>query len=534
MTLDLLDLLSSAPEQVPDLETILVHRDYFGLTTASDLQRAICRILDGKSLLELAHCAPVINALGGAEACALLPNILPKQLLLLAGIRSGKSLLAAACITRAALTCDVSKLGPGEIPRAAIVSLTRDTAQPTWDHVYGRIMASPKLSKLLIGKPKADSLLIKHPSGRPVEITVVAGAKAAGTLVARWLAGVVFDEAPRMAGQDDAVINLNDQLTGIQGRLLPGAQVIMSGSPWAPFGPAWDLFDKHWGKPSKNLCVIRARGPDMNPIVWTTETCSELKERDPDAYRVDVDCEFMDPESGLLALHELEPLRRQSNIPQTPLAGHYYSAAIDPATRGNAWTLIVIERSRLGAIRVVLNQQWVGTSAKPLSPSDVFAELSSVLAPYNIYNLHTDQWAADSLVEIAAQHNLWLVSHNVTDKLKLEMFNHLRALVHDKKLELPNDLVLLRDLASVKKKVTATGVTIHLPQQGSGRHCDYAPALALALMHPPREPDPERPVFEDEQARIMAELKEQARRQVAQQVSVANKQLGRNLRWGKS
>lgn len=530
--IDLLDLLSQ-PEQVPDLETILVHRDYFGLTTASDLQRAICRILDGKPLLELAHCAPVINALGGVEAAALLPNVLPKQLLLLAGIRSGKSLLAAACIVRAALTCDVSKLGPGEIPRAAIVSLTRDTAQPTWDHVYGRIVASPKLSKLIIGKPKADSLLLRHPSGRPVEITVVAGAKAAGTLVARWLAGVIFDEAPRMAGQDDAVINLNDQLTGIQGRLLPGAQVIMSGSPWAPFGPAWDLFDKKWSKPDKNLVVIRARGPDMNPVVWTSDVCAELKDRDPDAYRVDVDCEFMDPESGLLGLSDLESCRRDGPPVLPPKSGHYYTAAIDPATRGNAWTLAVLERQRSGVLAVALAKQWTGSQSQPLSPSDTLKEISQILSAYSVTNLHTDQWAADSLVEIAAQHNLWLVSHNVTDKLKLEMFNHLRALIHDKKLELPNDLVLLRDLASVKKKVTATGVTIHLPQQGSGRHCDYAPALALALMHPPREPEAELPNFPDEQARVMAELKEQARKQVAAQVSAANKQLGRNLRWGK-
>ena len=41
--------------------------------------------------------------------------------------------------------------------------------------------------------------------------------------------------------------------------------------------------------------------------------------------------------------------------------------------------------------------------------------------------------------------------------------------------------MLLRDLASVRRRVTQAGLTYHLPKTPDGRHADYVPALALAL-----------------------------------------------------
>ena len=64
-------------------------------------------------------------------------------------------------------------------------------------HIVGRMMASPLLSKLILETPTADTLMVKHPSGRPVEIKVVAASKAGSSLVARWSAG--GDEVPEGA-----------------------------------------------------------------------------------------------------------------------------------------------------------------------------------------------------------------------------------------------------------------------------------------------------------------------------------------------
>ena len=515
---------------VPPLEEMLCSDEYFGLTTASPLQRAICRLIDGVALAELASDPTVIDALGGVEAVAAY-EVAPfpiATLVILAGVRCGKSLIAAAATTRAALVCDMMRVRRGEPPpRASIVSTSKDTAAPTWQHVQGHIENSPKLRARLVGDPKATgSLMLRHASGALVEVAVVAGARGASTLVARWSAGVVFDESPRMVGQDEGVVNLDEARKFIAARMLPGAPIILSGSPHAPFGPVYDLVQKHFGKPSRSVTVVRAKGFQMSPLIWTPEACEALRLSDPDAYRVDVCTEFLDPEAGLFSTSELESCITLEGD-QPPRAGHYYAAAIDPATRGNAWTLVVGEKARNGNARVVLARQWQGSVSAPLSPKKTFAEIAELLKPYGISTMHTDGWAADALIEHASDTGLWLVSHAITDKLKLEYYTHVGALVADRRIELPRNRDLIRDLSSVRKRTTQTGVSIHLPLNAAGRHCDYAPAVALMLQHLGATPDSEDSI---EAARAASELtpeRQAAMREAAARIAANNAA----LRW---
>jgi hypothetical protein len=530
------DLFTRPPRHdVPTLETLLCEPEWFGLTTASPVQRAICRVSDGLPVGELATDPDVIAAFGGEQAVAALPRTRCAELVLLAAIRCGKSLICAAAGVRAALSCDVSICGPGDVPRVSIVSLDKNTALQTWNHVRGRIEKSPKLSAMLIGKPTAFALKLRHPSGIPIEICVVAGSRAAGTLVARWSAGVILDEAPRMLGEEDGVVNIDHARAAVAGRLLPGAQVFMPGSPWAPFGPVYDLYDKHFGKPSPHLVVVHATGPQMNPFVWTPAACEELKQRKPDAYETDCMARFLDPESGLFASWELEECRRDGPLEQPARTGRYYSAAIDPATRGNAWALVILEccgPRADGAMcySVALAKQWVGSTSKPLSPQEVFGEMAAIMKPYGLTTAYTDQWAADALVELAAHSGLWLTPETVMGPLKLEMMMTLRGHVANRTIDLPPLLTLMRDLASVKKKVTQTGVQIVYPQTGDGRHCDFAPAVGLALRHPPRIPDadplPQPGTYERAILDAMA-AKEAARLEVEKRNRKASQRWGR-------
>jgi hypothetical protein len=42
--------------------------------------------------------------------------------------------------------------------------------------------------------------------------------QAGGSLVAHWSAGVIFDEAPRMSGSDNAIVNLDDAQARVRAR----------------------------------------------------------------------------------------------------------------------------------------------------------------------------------------------------------------------------------------------------------------------------------------------------------------------------
>ena len=497
---------------------MLCSPSYFGLTTISPLQRAICRAADGLPLGDLEDDPDVVDAFGGPDAVALLPSTRPAELVLLAGIRCGKSLLSAAAAVRMALGCDVSTLTAGDIPRVSVLSLSIDTARAIWSHVVGHIEASSALRALLVQAPTADRLLIRHPTGRSIEVKVVAGSRAAGSLVARWSAGALLDEAPRMVGSEDGVVNIDDARQALIGRLLPGAQMFMIGSPWAPFGPVYDLVEEYAGKPSADLVVVRAPAFAMNPRHWTPERCSALRATNLDAYNVDVLCQFMDPVQGLFTLPELQGITRAAPLELAPSSRHSYAAAMDPATRGNGWALVIT--TNLGKVdgrdrySVVLCRQWIGSKSEPLSPRAVLAEIADILRPYGIQSVMTDQWSIDPLRDIAGQCGLGLIEITISRGVKFELYDGLKKRVVDRTIELSPDPVLVRDLSSVRKVVTGDGIRIDVPESSDGRHADYASALVLALSRTVRVPEDEQPTEEAAMRAEMARMREDARRAV--------------------
>lgn len=498
------------------LETLLTSPKAFGLTTATPLQRAICRISDGEALGHLWDIAEVRRALGGARP----PERAPEVLVILAAIRSAKTLIAAAKTVQASQNIDLTlgkldgrlvPIGVGDEIRMPLLSIDKDRAGQAFSHVRNNVMAAPKLRRLLIGEPKAESLMLRHPTGRPIEVAVSAMSKAGATLVARWLAGAVFDEAPRMVGSDDGEKSLDEAMAASAGRILQGGQTLLIGSPWAPFGPVYELVQKHFGNPTAQVVVVRAPGPDMNPVYWTDERCEKLKLLNPQAYRTDVLGEFTDPEEAMFSSEEIE-LCTRAGPERVPFEkGHNYVAAMDPATRGNAWTLVILEcqgASILGGFqtryRVVHARQWQGNRASPLSPAAILGEVAADVHSYGLDQVWTDQYAIDALNDLAAPKQLGLLAHDWNASNRLKAAESVNVLLRERVLELPSNPQLRTDLLQCRKRVTQNGVTLVLPKTGDGRHCDYVPSLSLVCTYLPEPPDPPAPVVDEDLERARA------------------------------
>ena len=447
----------------------------FGLETATPLQRAYCRVVQGVPLGDLAHDPDVLEAMGNVEGVG---N--PSEVLFLSGIRTGKSLLAAVTATYASQHANLDGIRPGEIPRYSIVSLSLDLARVVFGHLVGSIDANPMLKSLMLEEPTADSLLLQHPSGKPVEIKVVAGSRAGASLAARWSIGATFDEAPRMLGSDDAIINLDDARANLIGRLRPGAQITLIGSPWAPYGPVYRLVTEHWRKPTQRLVVIRAPAHKVNPQWWTEARCKALRTSDPEAYAVDVEAQFRAPETSLLGTTEVEDAATIPHTGEPPNQMQSYVAAMDPATRGNAWTLTIGTRNR-DKFRVVLAKQWIGNRSEPLSMRATLSEAADILAPYRVKHVYSDRYGLDLLRDAALPYGISIQTREWSPKEHVDAYLKVRELVREKRLTFPNDPYLKADLQRIVLRTTQTGSVIHLPITSDGRHCDYAPTLPLLL-----------------------------------------------------
>lgn len=471
-----------------NLETLLTHEQGFRLTKATPLQRAICRARTGVPLDELATREDVIEAMGGIPAINALQQlhgVAPTIVVLLAAIRSAKSIIEAATAFRATQVCDLSGIREDEVPRYSIISIDKDKARAILDHLTGALQSSPLLRATMIGNPKSESVFVRHPSGRPVEIMVSAGRRAGGSLVARWSIGFSYDEAPRGQGQSDGVVNLPDALTAVRGRLLPGAQIGLPGSPWAPRGPIHDMFVDRFGRPGADLLFMIAKGPDMNPSWFTPERCAKLAAEDPRAHRTDVLALFADPEDSLLSSIDVQLCTRKAPLHLNPVPGMEYVATLDPATRKNAWTLVVLCQPKAGHLKVAFHHQWMGSKSAPLRPRVVFGEIAQMLAPYGVTDVWSDQASFDALRDIAAEVGLSLFLDDFSESNWRTIARELEQLVSEHMLELPPDAAMRSDLLGMMKKLTRLSWTIWLPTTNDGRHGDYAPAVCLAVKHAP-------------------------------------------------
>ncbi len=468
-----------------DPELLLTDPAGFGLRTATPVQRACSWLFASKPIPDrLWEHADVQEAFGGTRPFAT-ADWECDEFGILSGVRGAKTTLAAVGAVYATQNIELST-GPGahmlhgEVPRVSVVSERSDLAEVAYGYIRGAVLASPALRDLLVGDPNSDSLLLRHPSGRPIEVCVVAGSRAGASLVARWSAGVIFDEAPRMASESDSVVNLKDMVNAVRSRMLDGAFIAYVGSPYGNVGYVYELFQQNWEKAAPKVFFVRCQGPKMNPVWWTEERCADLKKKDPDAYKTDVLAEFRDPESALYSSVSVDAAMARQELSIPPEEGKRYTAAIDPGTRGNAWTFGLAETEDNVRFRVVHIQQWIGSSAVPLKPSEVFAEMRPLLEAYGCSgSVKSDQWSIDALRELALLQGIGLSALTITSSNKTKLYESIKVRLNAGLLSLPPDPVLRNDLLSVKKRLTADGFKIILPETADGRHCDYAALLAL-------------------------------------------------------
>jgi len=247
-------------------------------------------------------------------------------------------------------------------------------------------------------------------------------------------------------------------------------------------GPVFDRVENYWGKPSSRLIVIRGRGDKLNPFWWTPERIVEIK-NDPDkfTYITDFLAEFADIGEAMFTQSLLASISRPNADPIDYEFGHDYVAAMDPATRNNAWTLLVGDRKGRKH-RVVYARQWQGTSAEPLRPREVLKEITEILSRYRLDYCYTDQWSGDAMRDLGLEMGLYLSVEDWTQQNKVEAFQSLKVGMEEGLIELPNDTMLLKDLRLTRREGTARGqVSIQFVKTPDGRHCDYSPPLAKLM-----------------------------------------------------
>lgn len=477
-------------------------------------QRAMARVVDNRPLGSLCFLPEVREAFGIDD---LLPDddrLITTLFELISGVRTGKSQMSAAKCISATQTVNLDHLSHGEIARIPLVSRNKDLAQVNMNHILGNMENSPRLKKLLLQGGDSETILVRHPSGRTVEIKVTAGARAGATLIGRWLASCVFDEAPRMAAQDDGVVNLRDQLRAIRGRMVPGAVIMLIGSPDAPRGVAYDFFVEHFSKPSPACVVAVPHASTMNPSWWTPENIEALRKNDYEAYLTDVCGKFVDISGSIYSEDLIDECTRKFGTELPPEDGYHYVGAMDPATRKNSWTFGVFTKNPQGKIIQVFAREWKPGKGEKLSPKAVLTEVLPVYKMYRLQGLISDQHSFDAMEDIAYDLGINLIEHRWKKVNKDEKYFNLETRLKQGQVELAPHPEIKGDLSHVIRIGTPNGgYRVELLKNGKGRHADWAPVLALGVSEflTPPNLDEEEEDPRDEQEKLEDEMHEAER-----------------------
>jgi hypothetical protein len=477
------------------LENFLTSEWGANLTTATNVQRAACRVIDGTPLGNLKHDPAVIEAFGGE-----LPRFdgAPDVFIPLWAIRGAKSMICsgnAIVLSQKPITIP---LKPGDSVRVPIVSTELDTAKATFQHLSGVMNSTPYLRSLII-KETADTIIVRHPTGLQVEIKVVALSRAGSSLVGRWMPGVIFDEAPRMGSDAEFVRSLKESFRAVRGRILPGGTIMMPGSPYKPVGMIFEMFERYFGHPSKDCVVMKATGPNVNPGWYTPEFCEKFERVDPKLYRRDVLAEFDDADDSLFSYRSVESAMKAT----PPKRRSAFAATLFPASHRAAWTLVALETWQDTAGRDT------HSVALARETSDVdWKQLAKDLAPFKLDSVQVPVGTSPSMLDDAERAGVLLIPEELEKGDLLEQCREMQTLLDSGRLFLPQDKLLRGDLIRAQRLATPDGnARVSFPEDEEGRRCDFAPLLARALKCASPPPDLVGPEEDDEEreCRIMNE-----------------------------
>ena len=478
------------------LESIL--RGPGDIPNPSPAQVAICRAADGLPVsLDDAASRTLFGRVvdGGAR---------PSSVLLVAGVRGGKSRIAACAAVQAALGADLSRASRFEEVRVVVLAPRKSLALLTFRQVLGVLQGMPGR---IVGDPSGGRVVVRRDDGRQVSI-VVAAASAYGTNVrSGWLAGLLLDEAAFFGDSDDGyAVNVEDIVNAASTRLLGPLWVITS--PNGPKGWVRETFDAHRGDgPSCEACggpctwlVAYAPTLVLNPT-FDQRVIDRLRARDADAAAREFDAAWVDADAQWIPT---DWIRRAQVLPgdvPRDKASTYY-ATMDPATRGNAWTLEIGRLDKAGKLELSATREWVGTKEAPLSPAAVLGEVADLCRAYDCaHRVWSHQAAFDALQDLARQVGVTLSEHQwAAGQARVGVYQYLRELFGADRVAIPAHTGVAADLGNVRRRVTHQGTTIALPVTVDGRHCDHAPSLAMLaqlLRYGALPADPTQPVDED-------------------------------------
>ena len=432
------------------------------------------------------------------------PELARKVVAAVCGARSGKTRLGALSLLYLALTVDVSALAPGESAFGIIVAPDLRLASQAMSYVRGAVASRQELAAAVVSESELR-IVLRRDKRRTVTIEALPASGGGAATRGRNFVGAMLDEACFFRDKSYSV-NDEDIYRSIAPRVLTGGLTLIQSTPWGKSGLLWHTHQQNFGAPTSAL-VAHAATSLMRSDANLLERVVIERARDPENARREFDAEFLDSDTQFLSSADVDACTRDdAELPPMQRAEHV--ACIDPASRANAFTLVVGRLDFDGLLVVSLAREWRPGAGSPLDLRAVVREVAAEVRRYGCDTVISDQWSGDALAALFDDCGVALQQQTLAGLDAAEAWQRLRTSLSTHALSLPRNAQLRADLCGVRRRVSSGGgVSFALPSTPDGRHADYAPALLRLSVTAKRLA---RPVDEDA-ARAERERRRRAR-----------------------
>jgi hypothetical protein len=311
-----------------------------------------------------------------------------RELIVIAGRRSGKDSIASAISTTTAIADYSPYLRPGERATVACLAVDREQSRIVHRYIAGYFQTVPLLQPL-VARETDDGIELTN------DVEIVVATNSFRSVRGRTIACAIFDEASFWRSDEAANPDFETYNAIMPGMVtLPGAILVIITTAYRRAGLAYTKWQAHYGQTDDDVLVVYGPSRQFNPLLPQSIIDAALA-RDPEAAAAEWLSEWRSDLSDFLDA-ALIAAAVDPGITVRPYASRNgYVAFADPSGgRGDSFTAAVAHREHDNVVLDALYER-----RPPFNPTEVVAEIAEFIRGYNLSSITGDRYAANWVTE---------------------------------------------------------------------------------------------------------------------------------------
>jgi hypothetical protein len=423
-----------------------------------------------RAILKAAYCEPLTDselalfrAVAGDRG---LPRRPVKELIVIAGRRSGKDSVASAIATAASCIDYRPNLRPGERASVLCLAVDREQARIVHRYIAGYFREIPLLKPLLL-REDDESLLLAN------NVEIVIATNSFRSVRGRTIACAILDEAAFWRDEDFANPDTEVYNAIRPGMVtLPNAILVLITTAYRKSGLAYNKYVQYFGKDDDDVLVVYGPSTLFNPSL-PQRIIDDALVSDPEAASAEWLSVWRSDISDLFDRETIDAAIARGVTVRPPRPGNQYHAFADPSGgRGDSFGLAIGHAEGNDVIVDLIYEK-----RAPFDPAPTVAEIAELLRQYSIYQVTGDNYGAEWVVEAFAKHG---VRYTISERNRSKVYLDALPIFTTGRARLVDNARAEHQLVGLERRTSRSGKdTVNHPPSGAD---DVANAICGALV----------------------------------------------------